>query len=288
MKTPFAAALLAALALTSQAAPPAVPTSNPPPPVAFEAPPVPSTFTTTKNPVPLADPTAPIPTTQGPAFPDYADHPQIHLDVLMVSVPEAKALALLPQLRDPGQIETAQASLLALVAAQQGKLIDWPEVTAHSGVRAVAENIDEYRYAYSWLSLQTPPTASQPPKELSPEAKALLASGLVPPDDMETRDLGTTLEAVCVAAPDGSGINLSIDIRRVELLGLLDIPAGRNPKGEPFTLQQPYFQAQKINANLTLRPGERHLLYVGKPRQPAGTLTLFIAGATILPPRSKN
>src|SRR5688572_18557586 len=86
---------------------------------------------------PAADPAAPLPT--DPTAPDPApivpekrefnDEPLVRVDVLMISVPEQKALPLIRQLRDPVQFAAAEKTLLEMVGRKEANLEGWPEVT---------------------------------------------------------------------------------------------------------------------------------------------------------------
>jgi hypothetical protein len=64
------------------------------------------------------------------------DQPQIAIDVLMVSIPQSRALALLPSLRDTAKLPEAETELLAMIAANDAQFVGWPQLTAHTGIYA--------------------------------------------------------------------------------------------------------------------------------------------------------
>ena len=69
---------------------------------------------------------------------EFNASPMVRVDVLMISASEEKLLPLLPQLRDPAQIEGAERRLLEMVGRKEAALEGWPEVTTHDRVRAVS------------------------------------------------------------------------------------------------------------------------------------------------------
>src|SRR4051812_29049649 len=65
----------------------------------------------------------------------------IRVEVLMVALPQEKALLLLPALRDEQKIDGAVGELLAMVAKKEAMLMGWPMIWAKSGTRASVESI---------------------------------------------------------------------------------------------------------------------------------------------------
>jgi len=240
-------------------------------------------------------PAGPDDPTVGPGWKPsvFTNVPQYTIDVLMVSLPEDKALSLLPKLRDPATIEAAQATILEMIAHHDAALIDWPEVTNHSGSRAVSESILEQRYPTEFEQPQEPQTFGGERKPATPEEMVLRQLGklgIIIPTSFETRNTGSTLEVDASVAPDGSAISMVIAPQTVLLLGMQNFPAGKSVKDEPMTVPQPLFRTHKVSLSLTLRNGERRLIYFSKAVQPDNTTVLFILGAKAtleIPPAAK-
>jgi hypothetical protein len=282
---PFALALGAARLLTlSVASVHAQIVAPPTPPVV----PVPLTPTVPTAPLGTNPPPAPTarpganPATSSPATdplspglskpPEYNSAPLVRVDLLMVSVPEDKALPLIPQLRDSAQIVAAEAKLLEMVARKEANLEGWPEVTTHSGNRAVSESIVEQRYPIEFdpAGMQTspapPPIAGGAKAEARPvnDPAGLIqnVTGIVP-TTFETRNVGTTLEVEPVISPDRTAITLSITPQIVRFERFAEFPAGITAKGEKITVSQPIFATSKVSTILSLRDGERRLIHIG-------------------------
>jgi hypothetical protein len=218
---------------------------------------------------------------------DYNATPLIRVDVLMVSLPEDKALPLLPALREPAQIQATQTRLLEMIGRKEATLEAWPEVTMHSGLRSVCESITEQRYPIGYED----PTAAIAPdgkidSELTAAQKALIQlrkSGLAVPTTFETRNTGATLEVEAVVSPDGSSVGLQFAPQLVRLESMRPFEAGVSDKGTKMTIEQPIFSTAKVNTSLSLRDGERRLIYAGKSGEVRGRMDLFIVGAKIFP-----
>lgn len=233
----------------------------------------------------------------------------IHIDLLVVSVPNAKAMELLPQLRDAGQIDKACATIQTLMESQQARLVGWPMLITKSGNRAVVEMIQEVRYASEYndttgmaetaaanaalaAALAVPadnaapapgaPAAPAAPAP-APEKKPVRPPGEEPiiPSSFETRNTGTTLEIEPSSGPDGTTIDMQFSAQHIHLAGWEKITV-TEPK-RSITVEQPRFVTNKVTANITMANGKR--LLVGSfaaPDQPDWT-ELFIMQATIKP-----
>lgn len=214
----------------------------------------------------------------------------------MVAVPEERALPLVPQLRDPAQCAAAQATVLDWIEKKQARLLDWPELSLFDHQRSVSESILEHSYP---IELEAPPAVSNlaPPANAKPDAAApapnapqpadralaeLRANGLVP-TTFENRNTGATLEAEAAFAPDQKSVSFQLSAQYVYSDGEQEYPAGRTNKGEVLSIKHPIFKTAKSNVVVTLRDGERRLLYFGKPIQPGHEVILFLIGARISP-----
>jgi hypothetical protein len=257
---------------------------------ATEAPTIPSPAPAnpvSARPATPADPSAGVPGEDVPKPMEYNSAPLIRVDVLMVSLSEDKALPLLPALREPAQVQATQTRLLEMIGRKEATLEAWPEVTMHSGLRSVCESITEQRYPIEYED----PTAAITPGgktdgELTPAQKALSYlrnSGLAAPTTFETRNTGATLEVEAVVSPDGSSVGLRFAPQLVRLESMRPFDAGVSDKGTKMTIEQPIFSTAKVNTSLSLRDGERRLIYAGKSGEVRGRMDLFIVGVKIFP-----
>jgi len=217
----------------------------------------------------------------------YNQEPQVRVDILMVSLPQDKALALLPALRDPDRIEAAQEQLLKWIGTKEATLVDWPEVTMHSGIRAVTETITERRYPIEFdqpTEAQTfgtmPKVKRSPPEEA---LRVLRLAGLLVPISFETRNTGAVAEVEAVVSPDGNAVSILLAPQVVRLEKMVRFPTTAGNKESSLAVEQPLFQTRQIRTELTLRNRERRLIYFGKPQESEGQIDLFILGATVLP-----
>jgi hypothetical protein len=217
----------------------------------------------------------------------YNHQPQVRVDVLMVSLPQDKALALLPALRDPERVSDAQAILLRMIGQKEATLIDWPEVTLHSGGRATCETFLEERYPTEFDQPTEAQTLSAfTKKKRTPAEEALRflrLAGLLIPVTYETRNTGVTLEVEALVAKDNHSVTLQLSSQYIWLGKMSRFETTTADVGKPAFVQQPVFHTRKTSPHLTMRNGERRLIYVGSPMEPGGKMELFILGATILP-----
>ena len=170
--------------------------------------------------------------------------PQVRIEVQMVALPKAKAVALLPRLRREDQIDTADAEIKDMIARKEAELIAWPEVTTLTGQRATTEDIQEVRYS-----------TDVPAEAASKEAGAEKAQ-----PKYETRNAGVTLEVDPTVSPDGKMIDLTIVPQQVRLLGWRDASIKVCCDGKTTTAQQPLFSTMKVTTSLNLRSGQKCLL----------------------------
>ncbi len=229
--------------------------------------------------LPLGAQEPPAPSKEAPVPSGKA---QVQVDVLMVSVPEAKGLPLISKLRDPKTVEATQAKLVEMIAAKEAELIDWPEVTVGHGDSGVSENILEQRYPAEFEGPQVPSFGLKQPPDM--QARFQWALGMLVPTTFETRNTGASLQCECEVSKDYSEARLQIAASFVHLLRMEEHAAGKTDKGDVLSVRQPLFRTTRASLNVTLRNGERRLLLVAKPKEPEGTLFFFIAGVQIDPP----
>jgi hypothetical protein len=203
-----------------------------------------------------------------PAFAeDRGGQWNVRVEVLMVDLPQDKALALLPDLRDPGKIDGAVTQIIDAINHNQAKLIGYPAVQTLDGQRAVSETVIEKRYPTEFQPLVPPP-----PKPGGPQG----APAGPPPSDaaiptaFETRNVGVTVEVEPHVLQNGDWIRISIVPQRVIFEGF---------DAYTFATEQPRFFTAKMTTTLTLRNGQRNLLAFHKLPDPGNLVELFILQA---------
>jgi hypothetical protein len=86
-----------------------------------------------------------------------------------------------------------------------------------------------------------------------------------------------------IVAQDGNSANLWLTPHYVRLEKMSRFATTTADLGTPAVVQQPVFQTRKVSVHLTLKNGERRLIYVGKSTEPANQLEFFVLGVTVLP-----
>lgn len=208
----------------------------------------------------------------------------IRVEVQMVAVPQAKALELLPNLRDAGSIDGAFSEIQKMIASGDARLLAWPEVVGKSGQRMVTESIDEVRYATDLAAQPAPAAKNEAPPQPKAEG-APVDEGSAVPSAFETRNTGATLEVEATATPDGRAIELNLVPQFVGLAGFKAI-AGKDARSSNSKIDQPQFYTAKTTTSLTVRSGQRLLLASFNLAQPTEHIGFFILKAEVLPPRA--
>ena len=198
----------------------------------------------------------------------YESISQVRVDVLMVSVPEAEAMKLIPILRDSATVDAGQKAILELIAQKKAVLIDWPEVVSHVGAQGVTESIVEKRY-------QTEPQPPPPPNAVDGKFTAQ--------STFEVKNVGTTLQVETLLSPNGKSVNINMAPQRVAFLRMDDQVAFKPKAGPPIEIKGPVFTNSKVTTGITLRDGERCLVYTGKNPDPGTHIDFFIVGVKIIP-----
>ena len=204
----------------------------------------------------------------------------VRVEVQMVSVPLAKALELLPNLRDAGSIDGAFSQIQKMIVQGEASLIAWPEVTTKRGQRAVTEDIVEVRYPTGLDPANKP--APEAPQSSEPQNGKPVDQGLTAPSAFETRNLGATLEVEPVLSPDAQSIDVNLVPQHVGLLGFRNPFGGKDAHGNDPGSAQPQFYTAKTTTNLTVQNGQRVLLASFRLREPADHLLFFILKAESL------
>jgi len=215
------------------------------------------------------------------ALAQVPEAPLVRVEVQMVSMPLMKGLALLPNLRDAGSIDGAFSQIQKMIAAGEATLNGWPEVVTKPGQRAVAEDIQEIRYASAYGPRPPKPATAGGAEEPAPAAGEPLRGGAPVPTEFETRNTGATLEVEPVIGPDGKTIDLNIVPQNVRLIDMMTVASGRDANGHDWKIEQPRFYTAKTTTGLTLTSGHRMLL--GEFRGPEGSeqIEFFILSAEV-------
>lgn len=229
-----------------------------------------------------------------PAFPDafpkqvgFLSGSRVTVDVLMVSLPQEEALRLLPELRDVSRVFDAQDSILRLVANGQAKLISWPEVTVQSGGEGGSKATLEFRFPSPFDQPTGAQTLSGPPMLiLSPEEHALRLlrlAGIIPPNTFESRQVGATIEVSAVVSEDETAATVRASVELVQMAGMRRVPTTVTERGFTRYVDKPEFHTQKSNPCLTIRDGERRLIFLGRGIEDKPHFNAFILGVKITP-----
>lgn len=181
----------------------------------------------------------------------------------MVELPQAKALALLPDLNDDAKIDGACAQIMEAIGRKEATLVGYPVVHSLSGDKATVETIDEILY----------PTQFQPPQ--MPQNITLTSSDTVLddlnisacPTGFEKRNAGVTVEYEAVVRPGGKWINVNIQPQHVVFQGNEQFEVGKTVKIDAV-LAQPKFFTTKVSTSLLVRNGQRVLLGVHQLKSP--------------------
>jgi hypothetical protein len=203
----------------------------------------------------------------------------VRVEVLMVALPEEKALALLPELRDSAKIEGAVTEIMAAIKRKEATLMGYPVVVTLDGERGVSETIFEKRYPTEFEPPTTPQTAGQ----TAPAPAGAPISEPAFPTAFEVRNVGVTLEVEPEVSAKGDWIRVDVVPQRVELLGFDTYDAVKTASGLVVKADQPRFATSKTTTRLKLHNGESCLLAVHKLVQPENQIELFIIQASATP-----
>lgn len=219
----------------------------------------------------------------------------------MVSMPEEKFIALLPDLLDKEKIEKAVPDLLDAVKRKEMILEGFPVVITKSGQRAVVETVKEVRYATEEWPVDDTPTAdtnngsaqsgsaSPSPAPAATPAPSPSPSPTPPVEvSFETRNAGVTFEVEPTLSAGKEFIDLNLESQHVQFLGFTNpLDAGKRTEllkddAKKTDMSQPLFHTLKDATSVTLRSGQHLLLGVHKSQQPEGYVEIFIIHAEIL------
>jgi hypothetical protein len=211
----------------------------------------------------------------------------LELDILIVRMPEATALPLLPALRDASRAAQARDGILKLVTDHKATLIGWPVIRTGSGQRAHVEQTDEVRYATEYdvpgltrivetKEPATPDPLNPGPTKVSTSSETI-SEGI--PKSFDTRKTGVTVEAEATLSDDGKTISALIQASHVRLRRFRKSEIEQKGSGKVIAVEQPEFLVNTANTSTTIQAGGTILLGVFKVVEPADHMEFFILHA---------
>jgi hypothetical protein len=191
----------------------------------------------------------------------------------MIVLPQKVAWAMVPDLSDDEKIEAAWAKIQQMIDRGEATLVANLSVRSEPGARAVAESIEELRYAVEF----TPPIL---PDSLPKDLKASVALKSWPlvgitPTAFETRNIGATMELEATASNDGQWVSVAVVPQHVRFLRFTKTDAGVLASGEHLNVEQPYFSTMKSTISMHLRSGQRVMLGMHKVPDDDNKVELF-------------
>ena len=196
----------------------------------------------------------------------------------MVVLPQKAALPLIPDLLDPAKIDAACARVQDLIAKGEAELAANLVVKTSEDVKAVAETIEEVRYATEFDPPQLPQNAPDKAELL----KQWPVTG-VTPTAFETRNVGTSLEVEPTLMSAGRLWRVKVTPAHVRFVRWAKTDAGKLANGEHIFVEQPIFHSVRNVNEVVLAAGQRALLGVHKLLEPKDTLELFLLRFTAAP-----
>lgn len=219
----------------------------------------------------------------------------LRIEVLIVRLPEARAVELVPKLRTNETCAAAKKEIIAMLG-KEAELVDWPMITARPGQQVFIENTEVLRFPTEYdqpiilvdtkddsLS-QKPANAtpgSEPEKAAKPAEPAVRMAGAVP-SSFEVKILGVTVQAEGQFSPTGKSVTLNLSLSHSSLLGWKkeSIEAGPHYK---VTVEQPRVKEIKTTNTYDLAHGESQLVSFSKLDEPAGKIEIAILTLAIIP-----
>jgi hypothetical protein len=200
-----------------------------------------------------------------PRYSVLDSHWNVRAELLVVDMPQAKALALLPELRDSAKIDGAVTQIMAAIDHNEATLVGYPVVQAVDGQPGDAEPISEKRY----------PTEFEPPLSGTIAASEPADFRYVSwPTAFETRNVGLRFEITPHVLQNGDWVFLQIDASRVILAGFDSYIS---------KILQPKFVSLRTETTLAVPNGQRTLLAFHKMPEADNQFELDILQVTATP-----
>ena len=220
----------------------------------------------------------------------------------MVSMPQEKFIALLPDLLDEEKIEKAVPDIMDAVKRKEMTMEGFLVVTTKNGQRAVGESTKEVRYPTEEIPVSPDSSANDsgtgdaasgsaaPAPSAAPVPSATPVPSAAPSPtpvlDFEIRNTGVVLEVEPLVSEDRQSIDLNLMPMHTQLLGFINpLNPGKEEvllkENEKTETSQPVFYVMKDTTSVTLRSGHHLLLGVHKTAQD-GVIEIFIVHAEVL------
>ena len=203
----------------------------------------------------------------------------VRIEVMMVSMPQERAMALLPDLRTPDKVAGSVKEILGAIERNEATLLGWPVVCTLDGQRAVTETILEQRYPTEFDL----PRGSESTTPKTPEPGTEKSASAAVPTSFETRNTGATLEVEPAVSSNGEVITLSLVPQRVALLAFESFGTAPTKAGHEGKIDQPLFFTTKTTTTVTIRNGQYFFLGIHKLTHPENQIELHILQATATP-----
>jgi hypothetical protein len=211
-----------------------------------------------------------------------ADEPQprqIRFDLFIARLPEARAMELLPSLRDEAQCGAMQKKIIEMIAKKEAELVDCQTIITKTGQRSVATNTRAILYASEYSPMDDP--ANEAVKPFSS-----FCANPSTPTAFESREVGITLELEPTLQEDGQHVELQLEAKHIALLGwskiAVDIDTGKRGGKRHVTVEQPEFQTLKMSTNIVTTNGGSVLLGVHKLQTATQEVEVFILTTTVV------
>jgi hypothetical protein len=189
----------------------------------------------------------------------------------MVIVPQKAALSLLSELLDEGRCDAAYGKLQKMIEAGQAELAAQLVARTTNNDRAVAETIEESRYATEFDPPSVPANSEENPKIL----KEWPIIGITP-TSFETRNIGSTLEITVEVRSQSNWLYVTAVPQHVRFLRWAKTDAGKLANGEHLYVEQPIFHTMRNKSEFYLKNGQRVLLGAHKVPERPDQMELFL------------
>lgn len=203
--------------------------------------------------------------------PKLLSRSSIHLEVMMVSLPQADAIGLLPDLRVPEKADAAVAKVLDAIQSKNAILLGYPILQVMDGQRC---EIDAH------LEKSYPVDLKVPPLSVAGNRKTLQGmSEAAIPTEFDHQFTGIWLEAKAQVIPEGNRILVTLHALRKGLHDEQMFQTAPDKNKRVFHFYEPQFFHHTVETSIVLKSGQSQLIGIHKSRKPEDHLELFILRA---------
>ena len=208
----------------------------------------------------------------------------IRVEMQAVTIPETVALSLLPDLKDPKKIESANAKIQEMLAKGTATLVGWPTLTTANKERAVVEGIDEIRYATEYdqptvgFSSNFDPEAQA---KIEPKVTVTQLDGV--PSAFETRERRGRAGSGSRGGSERQNDQHQPRCAARALEGFQESDDREAKDGIERGRRAAAIRYQEGHTSLMLKDGERMLLGVFRTDDPPMHLELFLLKVDVIP-----